>query len=92
MREILHNNINIHFIGTINSSKICYPDIVDTIEYGICLKNSNVKKLLRNDIPKLKPVSLVKSKYDDNTKPNIYISIKDLSKPLTAINSLFSLK
>lgn len=80
LREILHNNINIHFIGTINSSKICYPDIVDTIEYGICLKNSNVKKLLRNDIPKLKSKPLVKAKYDHNTKPNIYISIKDLSK------------
>ena len=82
LREILYNNINIHFIGTINSSKICYPDIVDTIEYGICLKNSNVKKLLRNDISKLqpKPQPLVKPIHHDNSKPNIYISIKDLSK------------
>lgn len=77
LREILHNNINIHFIGTINSSKICYPDIVDTIEYGMCLKNSNIKKVLRNDLPD-KP--LVKSIYDDNSTPNIYISIHDLTR------------
>ena len=48
MREKLHNNINIHFIGTINSSKNCYPDIVDTIEYGTCLKHSKLKKLLKH--------------------------------------------
>tara|TARA_Y100000389_G_scaffold172606_1_gene181132 strand:+ start:3324 stop:4637 length:1314 start_codon:yes stop_codon:yes gene_type:complete len=77
LKEILYNNINIHFIGTINSSKICYPDIVDTIEYGMCLKKSNIKKILRNDIPE-KP--LVKPIYTKKDDPNIYLSIKDLSK------------
>ena len=77
LKEILYNNINIHFIGTINSSKICYPDIVDTIEYGMCLKKSNIRKILRNDIPEKPLVKPIYSKKDDQ---NIYLSIKDLSK------------
>lgn len=74
LREILYQNINIHFIGTINSSKICYPDIIDTIEYGICLKKSNIKKLLRNDI---KPKEILKNSL---SAPNMYISINELSR------------
>lgn len=77
LKEILYNNINIHFIGTINSSKICYPDIIDTIEYGMCLKKSNIRKILRNDIPEKPLVKPIYSKKDDQ---NIYLSIKDLSK------------
>ncbi len=74
LREILYQNINIHFIGTINSSQICYPDIIDTIEYGICLKKSNIKKLLRNDI---KPKEILKNSL---STPNMHISINELSK------------
>lgn len=78
LREILYNNINIHFIGTINSSKICYPDIIDTIEYGVCLKKSNVKKIIRNDI--ISNPEEPEYQLDDEYTPNINISIKDLSK------------
>ena len=78
LREILYNNINIHFIGTINSSKICYPDIIDTIEYGVCLKKSNVKKIIRNDI--ISNPEEPEYKLEDEYTPNINISIKDLSK------------
>ena len=78
LREILYNDINIHFIGTINSSKICYPDIIDTIEYGICLKKSNIKKLIRNDIPRKNIQN--NNIYTNNSKENIRVSIKELSQ------------
>lgn len=78
LREILYNNINIHFIGTINSSKMCYPDIIDTIEYGVCLKKSNIKKIIRNNIKSSPPEP--EYKLDGEYLPNINISIKDLSK------------
>ena len=74
----MYNNINIHFIGTINSSKICYPDIIDTIEYGVCLKKSNVKKIIRNNITSNPEEP--DYKLDDVHSPNINISIKDPSK------------
>jgi hypothetical protein len=46
LRDILHRKMNIHFIGTLNPSSICYSDIIDTIEYGLCLKQSNIKKII----------------------------------------------
>ena len=48
LREFLTTKIHLHFIGTLNPSKICYPDITDTIEYGLCLKKSKMKKLLKH--------------------------------------------
>lgn len=49
LREILTDNINLTFIGTLNPSLICYSDIIDTIEYGLCLKNANIKKFIKQN-------------------------------------------
>ena len=48
LREFLTTKIHLHFIGTLNPSRLCYPDIIDTIEYGLCLKKSKMKKLLKH--------------------------------------------
>ena len=48
LREFLTTKIHLHFIGTLNPSRLCYPDITDTIEYGLCLKKSKMKKLLKH--------------------------------------------
>jgi hypothetical protein len=57
---------------------MCYPDIIDTIEYGVCLKKSNIKKIIRNNIKSSPPEP--EYKLDGEYLPNINISIKDLSK------------
>lgn len=48
LREFLTTKVHLHFIGTLNPSRLCYPDITDTIEYGLCLKKSRMKKLLKH--------------------------------------------
>jgi hypothetical protein len=72
LRDLLNKTINIHFIGTLNPSRLCYPDIIDTIEYGSCLKYSKLKKLLKH-VPSeqfltLPKIDLIKSAKQTNNK------------------------
>lgn len=48
LRDLLNKSLIIHFIGTLNPSVMCYPDIIDTIEYGSCLKRSKLKNILKH--------------------------------------------
>tara|TARA_B100000575_G_scaffold294610_1_gene312172 strand:- start:12155 stop:13534 length:1380 start_codon:yes stop_codon:yes gene_type:complete len=100
LREILYRSPNIHFIGTLNPSAICYPDIIDTIEYGLCLRQSNIKKLItpvkntpiynNHLIPKYKPI------YDDSNSSlkisNKLISSKSDTKLVKVKNNLIKTK
>jgi kinesin family member 2/24 len=72
LRDLLNKTINIHFIGTLNPSRLCYPDIIDTIEYGSCLKYSKLKKILKH-VPSeqfltLPKIDLIKSAKQTNNK------------------------
>jgi kinesin family member 2/24 len=72
LRDLLNKTINIHFIGTLNPSRLCYPDVIDTIEYGSCLKYSKLKKLLKH-VPSeqfltLPKIDLIKSSKQTNNK------------------------
>lgn len=68
LREFLTTKIQLHFIGTLNPSKLCYPDIIDTIEYGSCLKKSKMKKLLKHVATQ---EFLITPRNENNEIPNI---------------------
>ena len=94
LREFLTTKIHLHFIGTLNPSKICYPDITDTIEYGLCLKKSKMKKLLKHVstqefllTPRDKQSDIVNTK-DYYTNQNKYVKQDDSDKrPSTSVNN-----
>ena len=94
LREFLTTKIHLHFIGTLNPSKICYPDITDTIEYGLCLKKSKMKKLLKHVstqeflvTPRDKQSDIVNTK-DYYTNQNKYVKHDDSDKrPSTSVNN-----
>ena len=94
LREFLTTKIHLHFIGTLNPSKICYPDITDTIEYGLCLKKSKMKKLLKHVstqeflvTPRDKQSDIVNTK-DYYTNQNKYAKQDDSDKrPSTSVNN-----
>ncbi len=77
LRDILNKSMNIHFIGTLNPSRLCYPDIVDTIEYGTCLKHSKLKKLLKH-VPSEQFLILPK------IQNNLDIDCKNKERPVTS--------
>ena len=80
LREILTDNINLNFIGTLNPSLICYSDIIDTIEYGLCLKNANIKKIIKNiEVP---------NNFDQIEKLTRRLSEENLKKNKTLIKSM----
>ena len=94
LREFLTTKIHLHFIGTLNPSKICYPDITDTIEYGLCLKKFKMKKLLKHVstqeflvTPRDKQSDIVSIK-DYYTNKNKYAKQDDSDKrPSTSVNN-----
>ena len=94
LREFLTTKIHLHFIGTLNPSKICYPDITDTIEYGLCLKKFKMKKLLKHVstqeflvTPRDKQSDIVSIK-DYCTNKNKYAVQDDSDKrPSTSVNN-----
>lgn len=97
LREFLTTKIHLHFIGTLNPSRICYPDITDTIEYGLCLKKSKMKKLLKHVstqeflvTPRNEPseISDIVGIKDDYINHDEYIK-QDVSteRPVTAVNN-----
>jgi len=78
LRDMLSKEPKLHFIGTLNPSNVCYSDIIDTIEYGICLKRSNVNKLMvpHHSKHNTKHSPLIKELKESKSGPLV------LSKPL----------
>tara|TARA_B100000401_G_scaffold438434_1_gene387080 strand:+ start:6993 stop:8282 length:1290 start_codon:yes stop_codon:yes gene_type:complete len=89
LREFLTTKIHLHFIGTLNPSRLCYPDIIDTIEYGLCLKKSKMKKLLKHVstqefliTPRCEKAEISDIIDDENNKDEDVV----IDRPVTAIN------